>query len=309
MNHPNPRRETGRGPARGGASGFTLIELLVVIAIIALLAAVLLPTLNRVKQAGYLAVCRSNVHQWGIASRMYLDTFRDTYPPTFGWYESLKPFAFSGPSFGGWTNGQPGFASGVDVCPGFVRLPGLIRPVEGLSAASYAYNAFGRSLFGARENGVGLAVGPGATNLAPVRSSDVTSPSRMIELGDSIATAVYVGGSGPDPGTGIPHTRWCFVGDVGDLFENGLAVRLATVAHGSGLGGPTLPDGLYQDPTGPLGVEMLKMTLNGFQRRHRGQWNMLCCDGHVESWSTPTFLNFDDARLIQRWNRDDQVHR
>jgi prepilin-type N-terminal cleavage/methylation domain-containing protein len=45
------------------AKGFTLIELLVVITIIALLLAILLPSLNQAVYAANMAVCQSNLHQ------------------------------------------------------------------------------------------------------------------------------------------------------------------------------------------------------------------------------------------------------
>jgi prepilin-type N-terminal cleavage/methylation domain-containing protein/prepilin-type processing-associated H-X9-DG protein len=59
---------------------FTLIELLVVIAIIAILAAMLLPTLARSKQAAYIAQCKSNQRQVGIGFTLYTEDNRETYP-------------------------------------------------------------------------------------------------------------------------------------------------------------------------------------------------------------------------------------
>ena len=55
------------------SSGFTLIELLVVIAIIAILMAILMPALNRVKEQGKRAVCLNNLKQLSLAWIMYAD--------------------------------------------------------------------------------------------------------------------------------------------------------------------------------------------------------------------------------------------
>lgn len=52
--------------------GFTLVELLVVISIIALLIAILLPSLKRAREQAKDTVCRSNLHQLGLTVEYYL---------------------------------------------------------------------------------------------------------------------------------------------------------------------------------------------------------------------------------------------
>jgi prepilin-type N-terminal cleavage/methylation domain-containing protein len=53
--------------------GFTLIELLVVIAIIALLMAILMPALQRVKNQAKSVACISKLKQWGLFFSMYAE--------------------------------------------------------------------------------------------------------------------------------------------------------------------------------------------------------------------------------------------
>ena len=53
--------------------GFTLIELLVVIAVIALLMAILLPALQRVKRQAKAVLCQANLKQWGTILTMYTE--------------------------------------------------------------------------------------------------------------------------------------------------------------------------------------------------------------------------------------------
>lgn len=78
--------------------GFTLIELLVVIAIIALLMAILMPALQRVKRQAGKAACQSNLKQMGLVVSMYTNDFDGKFHqespagPQHSWVYAMRPY-------------------------------------------------------------------------------------------------------------------------------------------------------------------------------------------------------------------------
>ena len=59
---------------------FTLVELLVVISIIGILTSMLIPSLNKAREAGKNAYCLNNLKQQGVATMVYTGENDDDLP-------------------------------------------------------------------------------------------------------------------------------------------------------------------------------------------------------------------------------------
>lgn len=94
--------ENPRTQASTCSRGFTLIELLVVIAIIAVLISVLLPALGKARESGRLALCLSNVRQFGIATTLYANDYKERVWPAQYSQNGVYPKDSMGNRYTGW---------------------------------------------------------------------------------------------------------------------------------------------------------------------------------------------------------------
>jgi len=99
------------GYNRHGPAAFTLIELLVVIAVIALLMAILLPVLGRVRKQARALACQSNLRQWSIVLQTYAAANDGKLAPGWWWpYSGPVPFQY-------WSTAYPQDCNEIWLCP------------------------------------------------------------------------------------------------------------------------------------------------------------------------------------------------
>jgi prepilin-type N-terminal cleavage/methylation domain-containing protein len=222
--------------------GFTLIELLVVIAIIAILIGLLLPAVQKVREAAARMACSNNLKQLGVAVHNYASAYNSKLPPINNRFPN-NPQAVTG----------PGNGSGANI------LVTLLPYIE----QNALYTAFTAPGYG--DNGWSAPTGNGSlVRLSIVKTFDCPSDPSLSNgfaanqvgawAGSSYAANFQVfGRSGFGTGWGTSWQAQFNIGNIPDGTSNTVGFSEKYAACGSG--STTTGGNLWSWPGGDWGNE------------------------------------------------------
>ncbi len=232
--------------------GFTLIELLVVIAIIATLMAMLLPAIQKVREAADNMRCKSNLRQIGIAIHKYHEDNRQF--PTGAWIKVLLP------NIEQQTNTPVSTPLAILQCPLDPRVKGTYGTSHGLT--SYIATS-GATTYSDR---LGTIVSTGQVRVLDVR--DGTSNTVLVTERPPSAIKLFWG-------------WWDFPG--ADVHGGAASMQvLYRDSNGDGTGVPCTFPAHYGPGAGPHDLNNY-CNIHHFWSLHRNGSNWLFGDGAVRS--------------------------
>ncbi len=267
-------------------SGFTLIELLVVVAIIALLIAILLPSLSGAREQTRTVVCLSNMRQLSHGWHMYADDNNDTCLP--GRYAKFSGGTSNPANYYDIGNGTKYRPRWIATMGGYVGLPAWSNPIPEDDRQDYDGKVYQcpkvpnwtdtrNHCYGYNHQFLGNARKTnGKYHNYPVNRSRLSTFAGTVMATDCLGTAA-----------GVPKSERQPYSNDGKAME-------AKGNHGWTLDPPRLSD---RSDRGTGDAGSLRTAPDA---RHRGRTNALFCDGHARS-ATVYELGYrvlDDGQFI-----------
>lgn len=175
------------------AKGFTVVELLVVIGIIAVLVALLGPTMSKGKSGATRTICLNNLHQINMAMRMYVEDHGDTIQMPARAKGSQFDYHFFKEQIKGYAGlkGKPSPSEKVFACPadrffysaGGFHSKGLCEQPSS-DFTSYAFN-------GLNYRGTNSETGRPYPGIAGARISTIREASKTVMIGEAAALTPF----------------------------------------------------------------------------------------------------------------------
>jgi prepilin-type N-terminal cleavage/methylation domain-containing protein len=288
--------------------GFTLVELLVVIAIIAVLIGLLLPAVQKVREAAARTTCTNNLKQLGLAIQNYAGTYDGRLPPVNfqlvvnpatgnvaqgSAHFAILPFLEQDNLYKQLTQDLPPVPPPAFPTSGPGFLGGLNVPLKDFSCPSDSTQANGLATGGSKASAWGLSCYSYNTvlfagSLAAATQGGAVSPYKIGNIPDGSSNTVGIG----EQVGGYPNS-YGGTGYNGSEAYNTWAWPLYPLAT-QGTYGPYSPDPSYLPggvnyganyPMPQCGVSPLQADPTRFQSSHTGVLNVCLMDGSVRGVS------------------------
>lgn len=294
--------------------GFTLIELLVVIAIIAMLLAILMPALNKVKKIAQRVICGTNLKGLGNAQMVYANDYDDEFAVQGGgWGAGGKgPTWSTVPMTSGWhkSYSQVDPTARAEITVG-ASLYLLVREAD-VSPKSFVCPAGGESEFTGKNDGnnnmpydIVDLYDFGNINFTVSPEGPMKTVSYAYHNPYIAGTSGQTGAKGKFSATGSKTASFAVMADKNPWFDEKLKIGGVTaetyIDTLTLLGGPDKGEGDWQTTGTSVPLAKWEKDCANTQPHGREGQNVLFADGH-SAYETRSDVSTRNDNIYTRWS-------